>query len=533
MKDSTYYKLDRLPLSVTGNELARKEAMKSLRGWLVSQARGPTALGVCMVLAGLAGFGCSSDLGLDGGPTDAMTDSDASIPRDVGPGDTGSPGDTASPDSSLGKACAASATAMSPSGARGGPIRGAVSVFVVNALTRDPVGGAAVLVKTGTITRVGRTDARGCALIEDPELVGPVDLHAFSAGRPYWSLLGIDASEVTIALTSFATEPHIDLATISGHAYGLDAIGTATSATTAWVGVVEPIVRHAFARRPAQLTRQQTNALWDGIAIGGSDDSRFDDYLVRVNAEETLGLVLEVGPFDTTIEVGTITHHSFQYPLALAARDQLMDQDFQDYQALTTTVTVRFLDVSSLFENKFVALYAVLPGQEGIYVVDSTSTFSGDHVSFRAPELVGALAGWSYGAAVSFSDSFGEFTAIRYGVLDQTVTLNSLPARPHDISAAGRSLTAALDTSTSQFALFTLVAGNASRWIVEVIEPGLTPYFELPVPPAGLSDPLSAIDIVVLWAAGLENFDPREFRGSPIENKSTRARARTAERVAF
>lgn len=125
MKDSTYYKLDRLPLSVTGNELAMKEAMKSLRGWLVSQARGPTALGVCMVLAGLAGFGCSSDLGLDGGPTDAMTDSDASIPRDVGPGDTGSPGDTASPDSGLGKACAASATAMSPSGARGGPIRGA------------------------------------------------------------------------------------------------------------------------------------------------------------------------------------------------------------------------------------------------------------------------------------------------------------------------------------------------------------------------------------------------------------------------
>ncbi|MBD3236787.1 MAG: T9SS type A sorting domain-containing protein [Candidatus Eisenbacteria bacterium] len=94
-------------------------------------------------------------------------------------------------------------------GTGGGPIEGQLSVRVVHDGTIDPVEGAFVMVgpRDGAPFdgNWGVTDANGEIAFDDPALSGPIDVTAGADGLRYFTLVGVDAAEIVIALRPIAS----------------------------------------------------------------------------------------------------------------------------------------------------------------------------------------------------------------------------------------------------------------------------------------------------------------------------------------
>lgn len=94
-------------------------------------------------------------------------------------------------------------------GTGGGPIAGTLTVRVVNDGTPDPVCGAFVMAgpRDGApfADNWGFTDEAGQIVFADPNLVGPIDVTAGADGLRYFTLVGVDANDLVIALRPVAS----------------------------------------------------------------------------------------------------------------------------------------------------------------------------------------------------------------------------------------------------------------------------------------------------------------------------------------
>jgi len=114
--------------------------------------------------------------------------------------------------------CAASATASADrtdphGGTGGGPIVGSLTVRVILDGTFDPVPGAFVMAgpRPGTpfAGNCGFTDGTGAITFADPGLQGPIDVTAGAVGYRYFTLIGVDANDLVLALRPIvSTAPH-------------------------------------------------------------------------------------------------------------------------------------------------------------------------------------------------------------------------------------------------------------------------------------------------------------------------------------
>ncbi len=106
-------------------------------------------------------------------------------------------------------------------GTGGGPIAGRVNVYVLGEVGGFVLPGAKVMVESSEGIITGETDDSGLAQIDQEGLEGPVDIHVLCDDFVLESLIGVDASNVTMVLRplSFASPETV---TISGTLLDID-----------------------------------------------------------------------------------------------------------------------------------------------------------------------------------------------------------------------------------------------------------------------------------------------------------------------
>jgi hypothetical protein len=98
-------------------------------------------------------------------------------------------------------------------GGRGGPVRGQVKVTVLTSVNDGALAGAVVDIGG----RVAVTDLNGEAVITDPAMTGPQDVHVFASGFATFSIYQIDNDDLVLPLTRLFPTTGI----VTGSALGL------------------------------------------------------------------------------------------------------------------------------------------------------------------------------------------------------------------------------------------------------------------------------------------------------------------------
>ena len=106
-------------------------------------------------------------------------------------------------------------------GTGGGPIAGRVNVYVVGEVGGFVLPGAKVMVESSDEVFSGETDGNGLFQLDQVGLEGPLDIHVLADGFVLESLLGVDASNVTLVVRplSYASPETVS---ISGTLVGVD-----------------------------------------------------------------------------------------------------------------------------------------------------------------------------------------------------------------------------------------------------------------------------------------------------------------------
>jgi len=129
-------------------------------------------------------------------------------------------------------------------GLGGGPLKGTLTVTVLDSMTRAPVDGASVLVHDDTQTHfTGKTDTKGGVVFSKAGFKGPVNVTAGKTKYESTTVVNMDARDLTIFLVQIAspgsgTGPPGPIAgSVSGHLmFG----GSTGAGTSAWKIVPEP-----------------------------------------------------------------------------------------------------------------------------------------------------------------------------------------------------------------------------------------------------------------------------------------------------
>lgn len=91
-------------------------------------------------------------------------------------------------------------------GLGGGPVKGTITVSVLDATTRKPVPDAAVNIKgAGKSWYTGKTDLKGMVVLSDQNLLGPLDVTAGKDKYETTTVANLDARDVTIFLSPIVT----------------------------------------------------------------------------------------------------------------------------------------------------------------------------------------------------------------------------------------------------------------------------------------------------------------------------------------
>lgn len=141
-------------------------------------------------------------------------------------------------------------------GLGGGPIKGTLTVSVLDSATRAPIDGAAVLVQDSTQTLfTGKTGSSGVLVFSKIGFYGPVNVTAGKTKYESTTVVNMDARDVTILLVQIAEPgsgpgpPPLLTSTIKGHLFFGGSTGAGTSA---WKIVPEPLtgeVKRAYIHR--------------------------------------------------------------------------------------------------------------------------------------------------------------------------------------------------------------------------------------------------------------------------------------------
>lgn len=442
----------------------------------------------------------------DSGPkADASSRDDAGARDDAGSGNDAG----VSPN-----ACLPGSTPRMTAGAGGGPIAGSVTVFVLDSRDNRPIEGARVVIQKSTMRVEASTDPAGCVRFASAEVAsGPVDVHIFAAGRPYDSLFGLEAAEVTTSLA-----PPLDqgfdppVATIAGMITNLE-VTTATTSTVAGIAIMNPIEDILFGGGPAQPARVEDPRVGQNVAaIGGFGNFAFRDYRLVVFPDVHHGVFAVAGKF-TTPRFGqgtfTPTHVGLIDGLTLVEGEDRTGQDVELSLRLEEMATIGFEALNEP-QTRFAGLVVTLPS--GHYLVPaSTNPASGaTFVALDAPRLEGALLGATYGAVVQE----GNPTSFRRRVVLRNATPNidvgPLPPLPSLVRASGRSIDVTLDSGAHMGFVFAL-QGEVVIWRALSLGQAASRTLAFPEVPANFDDPLVGPRSVVLQSRTFDRFDPKDF----------------------
>jgi hypothetical protein len=454
--------------------------------WL--STRCSASLGAIFTLA-CALSACSDDTTNDAGLADAGRDASVSP-------DAGAP-DATVPDSGVvTPACEDPAVLPLPGGGvGGGRIRGALTVFVRAAESGDAIAGARVLAQFDGAPLWGTTDARGCVELRDPSAFGAGRLHVFAEGRVYLSLVGFDAALTTVNLAPINGTPALEPAKLSGIVTGFDVL-TASTATVARVGFVQPISSSVFTLQPEQGVRAENENVGTDVVVSGRNGRLdFRDYSLDVVPWETVGLAIRAGTLSfpafgaPTLE---LTHDGFALGLDVDPGERLTDVELEISHPLTETMTLTFGRTPSL-PSLYAWSYVVLPDASGWYYAGQASgSNASGRVTFEdLPRLDGVLAGSTYGAAVQAASDTAFSLLVEPGSASPTLDLGDLPAVPKEITSEGRALSASTEAEPSDLVFLALDRQGGRVWTVVFVSSVREPSITLPVPPEGFSDPLS------------------------------------------
>jgi len=110
-------------------------------------------------------------------------------------------------------------------GTTGGPIDGLLVLWFLDDPSGEPIEGVKVMVGDDSDTALTAvTDADGQVVFEDASLGGPTDVHYLHEDYPVGSLIGVNATFVTLAPSVIGYDPDPETVEITGSASGFDVV---------------------------------------------------------------------------------------------------------------------------------------------------------------------------------------------------------------------------------------------------------------------------------------------------------------------
>lgn len=363
-------------------------------------------------------------------------------------------------------------------GAGGGAIEGQFSLFVEKAGGGAVVADATVVVVAGGKSLTAKTNVEGRADFGDDALSGAVTVHIFHADYAFESLVNLNASVATLALTPLVPDPMpmVETAVIKGNVEGWELI-----TETPKVAFVNPGGANIMIFPPP--SRESPNQQWTKNTAVEFPGQILHDYELTIDTRAT-ALLIDAGP----LVAGRYEKHfvGFAGGISATAGATIM-KDVAFTHSLDQNVTVTVSGPMGL-GSPSVGLLLSLPEDGGQISLQSGT---GSSLTARTPTLNGALAGSKligYGgmSAQNGTDSTRAYSAREATGTTAALTLQALPGKP---AIAGRTVSAAAVAGATyhEFSLAKTM-GGAAQWYVSVIgEPTAT----LPEVPAGFMDRLT------------------------------------------
>jgi hypothetical protein len=417
-------------------------------------------------------------------------------------------------------------------GTSGGRISGALTVFVKDADDR-PVRGAAILLEAEPELRFeGHTDQNGRADFANEELHGPVALHVFHQSFAAQSLIGIDASVITMAISGH--EPRrVPIATAEGTITGWDQMQP-IGPSSAQVGFVfavgrEPPVEVGQNIRPGSITKSNPRGVEMDVLLQGNDmfptyDRYAVNYDLRATALAARAGTLTVDPFGPPVM--ELTHFGFVRGLD-ATMGSTVATSIPLTHEIDRAINVKIAGAPGLDELRAMIGVELPNGGERVYLSDNKVGKSA--TTGKVPVLNGTLAGGAYFAVGLARSENEESTAIATSSMSE-ISIDGFLVPPGEPSSGGRTISSAPSQGATQH-VYTFARGDRLEWTV-IIAGDTLGAITLPKVPDGISDPVYGELDLEVRAALIEDTRLDEARFSELSNKTTRTAIHRA-RLAF
>lgn len=370
-------------------------------------------------------------------------------------------------------------------------------LLVVATVVGRPLGGARVVVETGTGTISARTDLDGAVWMVDPALRGPVVVHVFAAGQGYVSFVGIQSEQLWVEYEEAGPKAPVK---VRGRVIGRELLPDWNWNTIRY-GYVEAIAESVFSA-PADQDQGEfrsnevvQGALWDDF-----------DYSLNADASAFRGIWAAAGLFN--FDTGATSWTAFGCVAGLSFMDGLVAPDLVlrplHSDPLRVVVLHRPPESSSV-------VFATLnfPNRGGVVLLPQVL---GDAGAFLRPRLEVEAATATYGGGAQFLGPGRNRISIKQGVSTSSVVLDDFLPLPR-LSSSGRSLSVQTSSAVSLSTL-TIKTGTTTHWQVIMLEGILST--RLPVPPSEFSDPLRGSMSVQTETFRLEDFSSEAYSLSTI-----------------
>lgn len=383
-------------------------------------------------------------------------------------------------------------------GTSGGTIQRELTVFAHDE-AGQPIAGAAVLVEAGELKLEAKTDEEGRADLEHDELRGPIALHLFHDGYTARSLIGFDASIITVPLSGRGAS-RIPVATAVGTVGGWEQM-PALGPASAQVAFIEAAGRGDIAAvaqnvRPGTISRSNPEGIHTDVLLQGNEMfPTFDRFTLHFDAQATTLVAragtLTVDPFGPPVM--ELTHLGFQRGVQAVAGSTLTTS-IQIAHALDQQLEARFSGAPELPVSRGTVALELPEGGERVYLPGSVVRNA--RFTAKVPVLSGALSGGAYlaiGTVMANTTTAGELPAqeaIAYSRGDRlSLEVQGFLPLPGAPSAGGRTLSAAPSPSATQH-VYSVFLGNETAWTITLAGDDHGSVV-LPEAPKGVQDPLN------------------------------------------
>lgn len=416
-------------------------------------------------------------------------------------------------------------------GISGGPIEGVLTVFVLD-YRGEAIGGATVVVDNNLERFTAVSDRRGRADFFSPLLKGPVQVHVFHRDHAFSSVLGFDASVLTLSLQPI-TRPAVEVSmgTVTGSVAGWDLLppNTTHRARVAFVHPVgENLVEVEQPPRPGTVTpNNPEGSPMNLLVVGNSPYPEWRDYALDLDTRAN-GLVVLAGTFTNGArDPLQLTHIGVMSGLVLDGDETLSNVDLEVTHGLDQDLIANVSNAPEMPRKE--ALFSLRLGASGPLIPLGARTIEHGQARDLGPALHGEFAEATYAMGVRFSsesmvgdEPAAVVTAWIEGRTAQHTFKDLLQpvGRP---SAAGRSIAAAPSPRATMH-VYTLSDEVTGRTLWRAVVKGDDQRsLLLPQAPEGISDRLagSLRLTVTAYDAGVLDLEEASFEALSSAVRST------------